>query len=669
MPVAINSFLWDSPVVMGRNKNQFSLTRSIKYLRTPKNSLVQLCLLFLNFVLATILGFSAQASVGPVAESDQAAKALEIIDAYDGTRPATPPKKLHIVYFTPSDRDPASNYEQRLTAILEDIQGFYGNNMKRLGFGPKTFTLPRDPQGQLIIHLVRGREPESAFPRWRDRNGGNTGDPRGGEMVKAECQPALECAGISLDHETVLIFCHLATYDPLAGTFRQHSPYFGSWSQESGLCFAADWSMQDLANLTRKEPILNDGEYGNMSLGKHTTIFLGGIAHELGHAFALPHCGERWDEKSLGTSLMGMGNHTYREEQRGEGRGSFLTMASAMRLASRPLFRGSDKEEKKPGELAKCNLLLSTNVTRSDLAGRRGTLRLEGAAIGEPPIYAIIVYFDSKRDGGYQAPTATSVPDDQGRFAIEISDLARCGDGDLRVEFCHANGAISERHLGFAVNGDGSVDLSQWETRKALEVVAAAVGRDDRKGAEAALAELETGNVPEPAKRIAHQLVGTLQDPHKQIPATASMQINELPLGDAAPEVAEVGWLAPAANRIPPNPEVASALLDCGKVFATGFYAHAPSRYGFNLGGKWKKLIGEAGLHTAHQSRAFGVIFVIKADGKELFRSKPVQDATRPRFDLDISGAKTLELIVEKATDRNGGNWGLWLEPTLLRSE
>src|SRR4029077_5332854 len=170
----------------------------------------------------------------------------------------------------------------------------------------------------------------------------------------------------------------------------------------------------------------------NMSLGKHTTIFIGGIAHELGHAFALPHCGERWDEKPLGTSLLGAGNHTYREERRGEGKGSFLTMASAMRLAARPLFNGSDKDETKPPQLEQCSLSLSTNVTRSDLAGRHAALRFEGTVAGAPPIYGVIACFDSVHDGGYRAPTATSVPDSQGRFAIEISDLTPCENGELR---------------------------------------------------------------------------------------------------------------------------------------------------------------------------------------------------------------------------------------------
>ena len=253
----------------------------------------------------------------PIPESEQAAQALRIIDAFHGKHPADPPRKLHIVYYTPSDREPAANYDQRLEAILEDIRAFYRDGMVRLGFGPKTFTLPRDEQGKLIIHLVKGKEPESAFTTWPGKKSGSV---EGGDKVKSECRPVLDAAGISLDHETVMIFCNLANWDEKAGTFGHHSPYFGAWTQRNGLCFAADWDNQNLENITKKEPKLKDAEYGNMSLGKHTTIFIGGIAHELGHAFALPHCGERWDEKKLGTSIMGGGNHTYREERRGEGK-------------------------------------------------------------------------------------------------------------------------------------------------------------------------------------------------------------------------------------------------------------------------------------------------------------------------------------------------------------
>jgi hypothetical protein len=339
-------------------------------------------------ILSLTVSSAAPSAVAPIPESEQAAQALKIIDAYHGPRPANPPKKLHVVYYTPADREPAARYEQRLEVILEDIRAFYRDNMERLGFGPKTFVLARSADGKLVIHLVKGKSPEAVFPGWKGVNGGNTGDPVGAEIVRRECQPVLGATATSLESETVLVFCHLATYDEKARTFRHHSPYFGGATQQSGFCFAADWALQDLANLTWKQPMLNDGEYGDMSLGKHTTIFVGGIAHELGHAFSLPHCGERWDEKALGTSLMGAGNHTYREEARGEGKGSFLTMASAMRLASRPLLSGSDKGEVEPGRLQQCELNLSTNLTRADLAGRHGALRLEEPLKGRRPFMA-----------------------------------------------------------------------------------------------------------------------------------------------------------------------------------------------------------------------------------------------------------------------------------------
>jgi len=41
-----------------------------------------------------------------------------------------------------------------------------------------------------------------------------------------------------------------------------------------------------------------------------------------------------------------------------------------------------------------------------------------------------------------------------------------------------------------------------------------------------------------------------------------------------------------------------------------------------------------------------------------VFRSDIVRDSTHPRYEIDVTGVKTLELIVEKATDQNGGNWG-----------
>jgi hypothetical protein len=249
---------------------------------------------------------------------------------------------------------------------------------------------------------------------------------------------------------------------------------------------------------------------------------------------------------------------------------------------------------------------------------------------------------------------------------IEVSDLAPCESGDLRVEFCHANGALSERHLGFSVTLDGCVDLTQWEVRRSLEPVANAVAQDRLGAAESALRNLEANTTPEWAMVIARKLAGTLQAAAKPIPADVPARTTKLPLGDAQSQSAEVGWLKPAANRVPSNDQVTSPLLDSGKLYATGLYAHAPSRYVFNLGGKWKELSGEAGLHTLHQP--FGsVIFIIKADGREAFRSAVIRGAKKAQYKINVTGVKKVELIVDPTDDGNHNDWGLWLDPLLSR--
>jgi hypothetical protein len=341
-------------------------------------------------------------------------------------------------------------------------------------------------------------------------------------------------------------------------------------------------------------------------------------------------------------------------------------MASAMRLAGRPLFNGSAKNERQPGSLEVCELTLSTNLTRKDLAGRQAGLRVEGCVMGSPPIYSVVAYFDSTGSGGYDALTATSVPDAEGRFAIEVSDLAPCSNGNVRIELCHANGAVSERHLGFSITSEHRVDLSQWELRRALDPLADAVGRSDLSAAQKALEQIQSGAAPELAKTIALRLTDTLKYQHKLSPAEVPMSVTNLALGDARATSAEVGWLEPAANRIPPNDQVSSPLLDSGKLHATGLYAHAPSRYVFDLGGKWKELDGTAGLHTLHPPYG-SVVFIIKADGREVFRSPVIRRAQLATYGIDVGRVKLLELIVDPTPDGKHNDWGLWLDTILRR--
>jgi hypothetical protein len=200
-----------------------------------------------------------------------------------------------------------------------------------------------------------------------------------------------------------------------------------------------------------------------------------------------------------------------------------------------------------------------------------------------------------------------------------------------------------------------------------LDPMIQAVIREDAAAARSELARIQRSNAPDLAKAVAQRLVATLENEPKPAPAEVPPDVTTVALGDLRPERAEVGWLKPAANRIPLNGEIESPLLDSGKIHATGLFAHAPSRYVYDLGGEWKRLRGQAGLHTAFQPYAHGIVFVIKTDGREVFRSSIIRGSKEVSYDIDLTGVKTLDLLVDKAYKQNGGNWSLWLDPTLFR--
>ena len=61
------------------------------------------------------------------------------------------------------------------------------------------------------------------------------------------------------------------------------------------------------------------------------------------------------------------------------------------------------------------------------------------------------------------------------------------------------------------------------------------------------------------------------------------------------------------------------------------------------------------------------VIIDIQGDGKELWRSKKIADASLSGFDVDIKNVKELSLKVKDAANGTISDWGVWAEPILER--
>ncbi len=453
----------------------------------------------------------------------------------------------------------------------------------------------------------------------------------------------------------------MSKWDPTAKKMSQNSPYYAGGGKRAGTAWQVDSVLLDAKQLSEKQPLIEDGQYGRISVGKYNSIFIGGVCHELGHALGLPHNMEREDErKKTGTSLMGSGNRTYGEQRRREGLGSFLSLADGLRLASHPLFVSSEKGIDLPG---------SAKITdvEIEVAEDSKSFRLSGRIEADPPAYAVIGYIDPSGGSDYDATTVTAVPDRDNMFALTCSTFKSGKASELRVVVCQANGgSIDDRVLSipFSVTEAGIVDLSSYTAITKLSGLAEAVKRKDASAAATELEriEKESSKAKQDALliNVARSLAASLDMKLGPTPSTATGAACWL--SESTPKTAKVGWLRPTANRLPND----SVLLSVGgRLFARGLYAHAPSTYTYDLGGKWNRLSGFAGMADGYRGT---VVFVVSADGKELWRSKKPIESTPMNFVLNVSGVQELTFQVEDGGDGAAADWGVWTDLKLERN-
>jgi len=560
---------------------------------------------------------------------------------------------LRVVYFHPADVEPQGNHQERITRIMLDIQDFYRSEMKRTGFGDWTF--PLEMKGdELAIHLVKGQKPAAQY---RHESGGD---------VRREVQAALTDR-VNLDREYVLIFNGMCRK---LGENRYffHAPYYGDSrsNHRRGLCHVADCELMDTLYLTDvKNRIQYEEHYGkrDQTLAEFNSFYLGGIAHELGHGLGLPHNREKkWDKQRFGTALMGGGNLTYRRE-RWDGKGSFLTLASCTRLASHPLFTGSNRGRDVDAQSAIASL---------EFDAHRQTLLVRGQLRTNVDAYAVIAYTNprGKRENpaagwinaDYDALTWVSEVKD-GVFAIDAGDH-RPAQYALRLTFCHVNGTTSNYTFSYHANPKGEPLVGElngnWHLQRAERAF-----MDGRKEQAARLAEAA---LPKVAGMTAEAKLKHLIDLTKgRTPLDpAKVTADSVYLSELQWSAAEVGWGRPCRDQYYCDERIRDALfleLD-GVFYKRGLYAHAPSRYVFALQNKWNRFEATAGLQQG--ADPFGsAVFIVKGDDKVLYQSELVKGNTTVGVSVDVRGIDTLELIVESGKQGNASSWSVWGNPRL----
>ena len=144
---------------------------------------------------------------------------------------------------------------------------------------------------------------------------------------------------------------------------------------------------------------------------------------------------------------------------------------------------------------------------------------------------------------------------------------------------------------------------------------------------------------------------------------------SELYLSDADWMTAKVGRGEPTRNAFCPDPRdrLGPLYLElAGKFYQKGLYGHAPSRYEFNLNGRWDTFEATVGLQTVALMGGRGV-FIIKGDGREIYRSSELSGSRTETLNVDVKGVQRLELITAPSKGSNGTSWTIWCNPRMSR--
>ncbi|MGJ1404655.1 MULTISPECIES: NPCBM/NEW2 domain-containing protein [Sphingobacterium] len=542
-------------------------------------------------------------------------------------------KLLHtvkVVYFYPADKKLSSDWKNRLDRTLKDISSYYKTELGNSGFKSDGISFETDDSGYRY-HLVQGAKSSNDYTI------------NSGREIENEIFEKLAPA-INPNTEHILVINALSHKDE-NGTYIFHSPYYGKGSASSGLCMVADCDLLDPALLTDASTKITFTEMfatnKACTVGEFNSWYLGGIAHEMGHLFGLPHdhgFPNEFNSKTI--SLMGeYGSRHYKDEKWGGLKSAKFSKASVFQLSSHPIFTQRPKPIQQKNEflLQSFKLFQAENTTKLKLQYRAGTVP-----------YGVVALIHPYNTSEYLSNSFTAVVNQSNSVEIDIAPFEGNIPYEIRMLFLFHNGSVKEYRKMVSHSNEGDFltinNFGQATVNDLIRVV-----END-----------SLDNQKQAKLSVLNQL---LQD--DQPINLKTIKKDSIFLSDAAWEEAYVGWENPARNYYTAESNALFFLENSAKVYRKGLYAHAPSLYKYKLAKKWRQLKIIAALRDGAQ-KPEGIQFIIRGNGK-ILSSHNVKPNEQHLFDLDITGVDDLELLTQDQSGNNFNAWSMWCNPYLIK--
>lgn len=547
---------------------------------------------------------------------------------------ASPTEKvIKVVYFHGSDQQPLAGWRERLPRTLADVSDYYQEAFKR--FGLKSKGLPFEKvNGEIVIHEIQGDSVSKSY-----------GIMHGGRIQLEIARKSNGQINLKTDH--ILVISGLCDQRE-DGTYVFHAPYHGTGSSVNGVCMVADCEKLDTRLLRDTVQKMTFSEMAvakkTCSVAEFNSWYIGGIAHEMGHIFGLPHdFGGPNEFDPQHTSMMGeYGSRHFRDYLWYGEKSSEFTTASILQLMSHPLFTGYT---------AKFPQSFNSQLKSIDLEVVDNRLSIRCTHESNSAPYSVVALFRPFVQSEYLNRSFTFLPDnsDSIRFTLEKPTP---GQYVIRLIFIYANSLTREVSRVVSIDNEGKVELID-----PLRFLF----RADPKKLEEKLRKRTSTLENEVKLSILKEVLNPVEPIDLKTCPDTSIYIS-----DAKWESAKVGYEKPARNYFNLESEATFFLQLDGKLYSKGLYAHSTSSYVFDLDKKWKSFSATIGLrdnaHTQGSAR-----FTVLGDGKILYQSPPLRVGQKANVLVDVSGVKLLELKTEGTEGHNFNSWSIWVDPLLKK--